>query len=458
MAGIRAQYFEDLEDVARKTKQQSSNTPGEKLYKMLVGDEEALDGLSAGEWEKIKAGKYGSRLVIGKTSKGHKISVAPRLIGGTKLATMGYTLEGNSAWSDFSSSSQDYILMHPDLDVSLWTDETAQKQLFGQFNREEGEAHHSRWLARVWRHVFPEAEIEGDSGSMSISSANKRQRTRREGHAQAGASTSTGGGRSTSIANKRQRTEREEQAQAGPSTSTGGGRSSHGVQMKDSTATTYKGPEPEADLLDSSDDDDPNAEKQGVYQALLGRYGLSSATDLWEAFNEDSRRFRLQDEGMLRLLQRGYMATMESISSPDIKTLDRSRFEQATNPATSITDTVSFKTWERRMQGGCPGRIGFIKCPSLFALAKERAEEEKKKKGEEEKGTSEDPAGTTENPDGGEEDEETVRILSESDEEFMREQAAVAGLRFRINTLVSKSDLKAFKELIRAGIDSKGGK
>ncbi|KAI7545281.1 hypothetical protein KC331_g6307, partial [Hortaea werneckii] len=248
MAGIRAQYFEDLEEVAQKTKQQLPNTPGEKLYRMLVGDEETLNGLGAGGWEKIKVGKDKSRLVVGKTSKGHKISVAPRLIGGTKLAIIGYTLEGHSAWSDFNSSSQGYVLMHPDLDVSLWTDETAQTQLFGQSNKHDGEAYHGRWLARVWRHVFPEADIEGDSGPMSTLSANKRQRTGREDQAQAGPSTSTGGGQSTSSANKRQRTGREDQAQAGLSTSFGGGRSSNGLRMKDLAATTYKEPqEPEAE-------------------------------------------------------------------------------------------------------------------------------------------------------------------------------------------------------------------
>ncbi|KAI7383431.1 hypothetical protein KC336_g18377 [Hortaea werneckii] len=97
MAGIRAQYFEDLKEVAKKTQQQLPNTPSEKLYRMLVGDKETLNGLGASEWEKIKVGKDKSRLVIGKTSKGHKISIAPRLIGGTKLAVIGYTLEGHSA-------------------------------------------------------------------------------------------------------------------------------------------------------------------------------------------------------------------------------------------------------------------------------------------------------------------------------------------------------------------------
>ncbi|KAI7545477.1 hypothetical protein KC331_g6192, partial [Hortaea werneckii] len=271
MAGIRAQYFEDLEEVAKKTKQQLPSTPGEKLYRMLVGDEETLNSLKqqlpstpgeklyrmlvgdeetfnslgAGEWEKVKVGKYESRLVIGKTSKSNKISVAPRLMGGTKLAIIGYTLEGPSAWSDLNSSSQGYVLMHPDLDVSLWTDETAQTQLFGQSNKHDGEAHHGRWLARVWRHVFPEADIEG---AMSTLSANKRQRTGREDQAKAGSSTSTGGGQSTSSANKRQRTGRKDQAQAGLSTSFGGGRSSNGLRMKDLAATTYKEPqEPEAE-------------------------------------------------------------------------------------------------------------------------------------------------------------------------------------------------------------------
>ncbi|KAI7281681.1 hypothetical protein KC343_g1239 [Hortaea werneckii] len=385
MAGIRAQYFEDLEEIAKKTKQQLPNTPGEKLYRMLVGDEETLNGLGAGGWEKVKVGKDESRLVIGKTSKGHKISVAPRLMGGTKLAVIGYTLEGHSAWSDFNSSSPGYVLMHPELDVSLWTNETAQKQLFGQSDKHDGEAYHGRWLARVWRHVFPEADVEGDSGLMSTPSAYKRRRTGRE-----------------------------DQAQAGPSTSTGGGRSSNGLQMKEFAATTYKeAQEPEAGLLDSSDDDEPDAERQGFDQALLGKYGLSSAKNLWEAFNKHSSRFQLGEVGMLRLLQRGLRETMRREGDfsplPDRRTLDRAKLDQAFTPSTLITDTNSFKIWQRRKEGGCTGRIGFIEFPSQFALAKQRAEEKKKKKEEEEEeeeegsGTkAEGLAGATEKPDDGE--------------------------------------------------------
>ncbi|KAI7332032.1 hypothetical protein KC315_g4858 [Hortaea werneckii] len=411
MAGIGAQYFEDLEEVAKKTKEQLPNTPGEKLYRMLVGDEETLDSLGAGEWEKVKVGKYESRLVIGKTSKGNKISVAPRLMGGTKLAIIGYTLEGHSAWSDFNSSSQGYVLMHPDLDVSLWTDETAQTQLFGQSNKHDGEAYHGRWLARVWRHVFPEADIEGDSGPMSTLSANKRQRTGREDQAKAGSSISTGGGQSTSSANKRQRTGREDQAQAGPSTSTGGGPSSNGVRTKGFAATAHEKPQgPYAEVLNSSDDGEFNVEKQGADQALLGKYGLSSAKDLWEAFNKHSSRFQLQDKGMLRLLQRGWRATMpredELNSPPDRGTLDRAKLDQAFTPSTLITDTNSFQIWERRMAGGCMGRIQFIKCPSQYTLAREAAEKEKE---EEEEENREKKKNAIENPDGGEQDGEMIQ-------------------------------------------------
>ncbi|KAI7510621.1 hypothetical protein KC347_g4145 [Hortaea werneckii] len=453
MAGILAQYFEDLEEVAMKTQEQLPNTPGEKLYRMLVGDEETLNGLGASGWEKIKVGKDKSRLVIGKTSKGHKISVAPRLMGGTKLAIIGYTLEGHSAWSDLNSSSQGYVLMHPDLDVSLWTNETAQKQLFGLSDKHNGEAYHGRWLARVWRHVFPEADIEGDSGSMSMSSAKKRQRTGREDQAQAAESTSTGGRRSTSSANKRQRTGRENQAQAGPSTSFRGGRSSNGLRTKALAATTYKElKEPEAEDLYESDGGEPSAEKQSVDQMLLAKHGFSSAEDLWEAFNKHSSHFQLGEGGMVRLLQRGLREKDELNCAPDRGVLDRAKLDQAFTPSTLITDTFAFQIWERRVCGA-PGSIGFINCPSQETLARQAAEEEAKKKRKEEE---EEKEKATEKPDGGEEGKEMVRFLSDSDSQFMREEAAAHGVRLPANTWVPKDDLEAWRNLIKKALDSRG--
>ncbi|KAI7387302.1 hypothetical protein KC328_g9497, partial [Hortaea werneckii] len=271
MAGIRAQYFEDLEEVAEKAQKQLCNTPGEKLYRMLVGDEETLNGLGAGGWEKIKVGKDKSRLVVGKTSKGHKISVAPRLIGGTKLAIIGYTLEGHSVWSEFNSSSQIYVLMHPDLDVSLWTNEIAQKQLFGQSNKYDGEALHGRWLARIWRHVFPNADIERDNGSISAPETPKYGRASRGENAGTIPSTSAGGRKEETRARNLKR-KFEEEAES----SDDGG----------------------------SENEEPGEDKRGVHNKLLEKYGCSNAKELWQAFDKKSERFELRERGILSLLLR----------------------------------------------------------------------------------------------------------------------------------------------------------
>ncbi|KAI7213189.1 hypothetical protein KC333_g6733 [Hortaea werneckii] len=321
MAGIRAQYFEDLEGIAKKTKQQLPNTPGEKLYRMLVGDEEALNSLGAGEWEKIKAGKYESRLVIGKTTKGHKISVAPRLIGGTKLATMGYTLEGHSVWTDFNSSGQGYVLMHPDLDVSLWTSETAQKQLFGASNKQDGEAYHGRWLARVWRHVFPNANIEGDNGSISVPETPKYGRASRGENAGTNPSTSAGGRKEETRARNLKRKFKEE-AESGED----GG----------------------------SENEEPGEDKRGVDNKLLEKYGCSNAKELWQAFDKKSERFELRDRGILSLLLRGWRVVegVEDNRAPDLETLKQAREQQIALKVPLVSDTYPLIRWRRRMQTG----------------------------------------------------------------------------------------------------------
>ncbi|KAI7027464.1 hypothetical protein KC355_g320 [Hortaea werneckii] len=426
MAGIRAQYFEDLEEIAGKAKEPQPGTPGEKLYKMLVGDEEILNSLGADKWEKLKVGKYGWRLVIGSIDTGEKVCIGARLMktkGTPKLFHQGFTVQGASNWEHFKPSSQDYSLLHPDLNVSLWIDGSVQKQLFDKTNKREGEGLHGRWLARIWRHVFPDADIERDGGSTSASETPKKARAKN-------------------------------QTPAGPSTSTAGGRSSNSVRMRDLAATTHE--EPEAEDLNESDGGEASAEKQGIDQMLLAKYGFSKARDLWEAFNKHSGRFQLEEVGMVRLLQRGLREKMpredELNSPPDQDTLRRAKLDQTLRPSTLITDTLSFRVWERKVEGGCTGGISFIKCPSQYTLAREAAEKEKE---EEEKKKKKRNA--MEKPDGGKEDEEMVRILSESDEEFMRKKAAVKGLRFPVDTWVSKSDLKALKKLIKAGTDSKGG-
>ncbi|KAI6813792.1 hypothetical protein KC340_g16330 [Hortaea werneckii] len=321
MAGIRAQYFEDLEEVAGKAKELQPGTTGEKLYKVLVGDEETLNSLNAGKWEKTKAGKHGSRLVIGKTSKGHKISVAPRLTGGTKLATMGYTLEGHSVWSDFNSSSQGYVLMHPDLDVSLWTDETAQKQLFGRFNKHDGEAYHGRWLARIWRHVFPHADIEGDNGSIPA------PETTAQGLAP-----------------------REENGQTGPSTSAGGRKKGARVRTLKRRFEEVSGSGEDG----GSKNKDPGEDKLEVDNKLLEKYGCSNAKELWQAFDKKSERFELRERGILSLLLRGWRVVemVEDNRAPDLETLEDARKDQMARKVPLISDTYPFTRCRRRMQAG----------------------------------------------------------------------------------------------------------
>ncbi|KAI6872218.1 hypothetical protein KC338_g2237 [Hortaea werneckii] len=395
MAGVRAQYFEDLEDVAKQTKQQLPNTPGEKLYRMLVGDEETLNSLGAGKWEKIKVGKYETRLVIGKTSKGHKISVAPRLIGGTKLATMGYTLEGHSVWSDFNSSSQSYVLMHPDLEVSLWTDETARKQLFGQSNKHDGEAYHRRWLARIWRHVFPDADIEGDSGSISAPETPKQGRAPREENAENDPSTSAGSRKKGACVRNLKRRFKEES--------------------------------------ESGEDGDSGNEEAGENKP----------------FDKKSERFELRDRGILSLLQRGWRVVegVEVSRAPDLGTLKEARAHQIANKLPLISDTYPFTRWRRRMQSGAKKKedLDVEELPNWIEGVKEEqreAEERMQKEKEaEEKGAKEQ--------EGGEEDavpEGFERILSKRDEDFLRSYMAKTGFNWTGTTVLPKGSGKILRE------------
>lgn len=421
MAGVRAQYFEDLEDVAKQTKQQLPNTPGEKLYRMLVGDEETLNSLDAGKWEKIKVGKYETRLVIGKTSKGHKISVAPRLIGGTKLATMGYTLEGHSVWSDFNSSSQSYVLMHPDLEVSLWTDETARKQLFGQSNKHDGEAYHRRWLARIWRHVFPDADIEGDSGPISAPETPKQGRAPREEHAENDPSTSAGSRKKGACVRNLKR--------------------------------RFKG-ESESGEDGDSGNEEAGENKRGMDNKLLEKYGCSNAKELWQAFDKKSERFELRDRGILSLLQRGWRVVegVEVSRAPDLETLKDARAEQIIEKAPLISDTYPFTRWRRRMQSGAkkkedldveelPNWIEGVKEEQREAEERMQKEKEAREKEAKEKGAKEQ--------EGGEEDavpEGFERVLSKRDEDILRSYMAKTGFNWTKSGVLPKGSRKILRE------------
>ncbi|KAI7163258.1 hypothetical protein KC349_g1490 [Hortaea werneckii] len=416
MAGICARYFEDLEGIAKKTKQQLPNTPGEKLYRMLVGDEEALNSLGAGKWEKIKVGKYESRLVIGKTSKGHKISVAPRLIGETKLAIIGYTLEGHSVRSDLNSSNQSYVLMHPDLDVSLWTNEIAQKQLFGQSNKYDGEALHNRWLARIWRHVFPNADIEGDNGSISAPETPKYGRA-----------------------------PRGENAETDPSTSAGG--------RKDETRTrnlkrNFKKEEAESGEDGGSENEEPGEDKRGVDNKLLEKYGCSNAKELWQAFDKKSERFELRDRGILSLLLRGWRVVegVEDNRAPDLETLKQAREQQIALKVALVSDTYPFARWRRRMQSGIKKDDGLdIREHSNWIDGTIEFENMLKEKVAKEKEAREQEAGEEDEvPEGFE------RVMSKRQEDFMRSYMAKRGVNWTGTGMVPKGGKKILRDMAEA--------
>ncbi|KAI6913604.1 hypothetical protein KC318_g1473 [Hortaea werneckii] len=415
MAGIRAQYFEDLEEVAKKTKQQLPNTPGEKLYRMLVGDEETLNSLGAGEWEKVKVGKYESRLVIGKTSKGNKISVAPRLIGGIKLAIIGYTLEGHSVWSDFNSSSQIYVLMHPDLDVSLWTNEIAQKQLFGQSSKYYGEALHNRWLARVWRHVFPNADIEGDNSSISAPETPKQGRAPRGENAETKTSTSAGGRKEETRARNLKRKFKEE-AESGED----GG----------------------------SESEQLGEDRRGVDNKLLEKYGCSNAKELWQAFNKKSERFELRDRGILSLLLRGWRVIegVEDNRAPDLETLKQARVQQIALKVPLVSDTYPFARWRRRMQSGIKKDDGLdIRVHSNWVDGTIEWESMLKEKEAKEKEAKEQEAGEEDAvPEGFE------RVMSKPQEDFLRSYMAKRGVNWTGTGVVPKGGKKILRDMAEA--------
>ncbi|KAI7090021.1 hypothetical protein KC356_g1942 [Hortaea werneckii] len=415
MAGIRAQYFEDLEEIAGKAKLPAPDTPGEKLLKMLVGDEETLNGLAADKWEKIAGGKRGERLVIGRTSQGKKVCITVRSMKGTKLVTKGFTLEGTSTWAHFRPSTQDYVLNHPDLDVGHWTEGTAQKQLFGKANKRDGETLHGRWLARIWRHVFPNADIEGDNGSMSATETPKQGRAPRGENAETDRSTSAGG------------------------------------RKKGTRASNLKGKskeEAESGEDDGSENEEPGEDKRGVDNKLLEKYGCSNAKELWQAFEKKSERFELRERGILSLLLRGWRVVegVEDNRAPDLETLEDARKYQMARHVPLISDTAPFTRWRRRMQAGAKKKedLDVEELPNWIEgkkqeqrEAEERMQKEKEAK---ERETKEEDAV----PEGYE------RILSKRQEDFLRSSMAKTGFNWTGSAVLKKGSAKILRECSEA--------
>ncbi|GAB1727666.1 hypothetical protein NU195Hw_g7368t1 [Hortaea werneckii] len=425
MAGIRAQYFEDLEEIAGKAKEQAPGTPGEKLLKMLVGDEETLNGLGADKWEKIPGGKHGERLVVGRTRQGKKVCITVRSMKGTKLVTKGHTLEGESNWDHFRPSTEDYILNHPDLNVGLWTDATAQKQLFGKANKRDGEGLHGRWLARIWRHVFPNADIEGDSGSISTTETPKQRRAPREENAETDRSTSAGGRKKVTRASNLKGKSKEE-AESGED----GG----------------------------SENEEPGEDKRGVDNKLLEKYGCSNAKELWQAFDKNSKPFELREYGLFSLLQRGWrvVENVEDSRAPDLGTLKEARAHQIANKLPLISDTYPFTRWRRRMQSGAKKNddIEIKEKPNWIdgTIARERRQKEKEAREKEAREKEAKEKGPKEQ-EGGEEDavpEGFERVLSKRHEDVLRSYLAETGFNWTGSGVLPKGSRKILREFHEA--------